>query len=607
MATDHDGPTGTRERDTVPAGADAAPTPTADTAVTVEVVPLDTLTPLTDNPGTHTSRGIDFLKASLGRVGAARSGVIDEARTILAGNGMQDAATQVGYREAVVVTTDGTRPVFVQRTGLSTTQKARLIVDDNRASELSAWNPTLATYADQDPSLKADWTRPEWRAAVGRDAPTAGRTDPDATPVARSTSIRLGDQFRLHAHVVRCGDSTAPAHVDALLGGATPHLMPADPPYGVNYAPEWRAHVSTWCVERAIAAAPLQGVPGARPGDCVVGLLCMVMQPPEPVATDQAGRRRAHAASWLPRLRHRRGQAPGPHACGASTGRLIADALCPPDPRRLGTVSHDRTAMRCRAADLGWPVSQWCHQETLEPHGWLTEDEVTRKRLERSRTMWAVEHELQEPSAEGRAIDPAAVERMFDATRGAHVSSGELEHLWRGQPGPPAGAWYCTGIDWAQKRDSTVAAVVRCETTPLQLVAVYRTQRRPWPIMTAQVGALRDAFPGPLAHDATGAGNAMGAFPALAAHDQLQGVTLVGRVRTDLFRNDIGAIERHEIVGPRFDACYTEHLYCGEDDLFGSGHPPETVVALALAYHAFKTGRRPSDATPARAPAGETR
>ena len=175
MATDHDGPTGTRERDTAPAGADAAPTPTADPAVTVEVVPLDTLTPLTDNPRTHTSRGIDFLKASLGRVGAARSGVIDEARTILAGNGMQDAATQVGYREAVVVTTDGTRPVFVQRTGLSTTQKARLIVDDNRASELSAWNPTLATYADQDPSLKADWTRPEWRAAVGRDAPTAGR------------------------------------------------------------------------------------------------------------------------------------------------------------------------------------------------------------------------------------------------------------------------------------------------------------------------------------------------------------------------------------------------------------------------------------------------
>ena len=127
--------------------------------------------------------------------------------------------------------------------------------------------------------------------------------------------------------------------------------------------------------------------------------------------------------------------------------------------------------------------------------------------------MWEPEDALQEIRAEGRAIDPAAVERMFDATRGP--------------PGPPAD--------------------------------------RAWLSMAAQVGALLDAF------------------PAFAAHDQLQGVTLVGRVRTDLFRD------------------------YGEDDLFGSGHPPETVVALALAAHVFTTGRRPSDAPPAGAPAGGTR
>ena len=139
MATDtnHDGPTGTRERDTAPAGADAAPTPTADPAVTVEVVPLDTLTPLTDNPRTHTSRGIDFLKASFGRVGAARSGVIDEARTILAGNGMQDAATQVGYREAVVVTTDGTRPVFVRRRPPAQSRRTPVVLDDGHPGDLA--------------------------------------------------------------------------------------------------------------------------------------------------------------------------------------------------------------------------------------------------------------------------------------------------------------------------------------------------------------------------------------------------------------------------------------------------------------------------------------
>ena len=127
------------------------------------------------------------------------------------------------------------------------------------------------------------------------------------------------------------------------------------------------------------------------------------------------------------------------------------------------------TAMRRRAADLDWPVYQWCYRETFEPHGWLTEDQVTRKRRELSRTMWATEYELQEPSAEGRAFDSAAVDRMFDATLGAHVSPGELEHIWRGPPSPPAdrswpdpaGAWYCTGVDWAEELSAKYGSNVR--------------------------------------------------------------------------------------------------------------------------------------------------
>jgi DNA modification methylase len=44
-----------------------------------------------------------------------------------------------------------------------------------------------------------------------------------------------------------CGDSTVVTDVDRLLGGAKPHLLVSDPPYGVEYAPEWRneAGVST--------------------------------------------------------------------------------------------------------------------------------------------------------------------------------------------------------------------------------------------------------------------------------------------------------------------------------------------------------------------------
>ena len=98
-------------------------------------------------------------------------------------------------------------------------------------------------------------------------------------------------------------------------------------------------------------------------------------------------------------------------------------------------------------------------------------------------------------------------------------------------------------------------------------------------------------------HDATGAavgssGNSRRSKRTVSS----EGVTMVGRDRVDLFRNYITAIERDEMRLTLGSTCfYTEHLYCGEDDLFGSGHPPDTVVAMALAYHAFKTGRQPGD------------
>ena len=55
------------------------------------------------------------------------------------------------------------------------------------------------------------------------------------------------------------------------------------------------------------------------------------------------------------------------------------------------------------------------------------------------------------------------------------------------------------------------------------------------------------------------------------------------------------AIERHEITAPRVEPFYSEHRFCRVDDVFGSGHPPDTVVAMALAYHAFREARAPGD------------
>lgn len=43
-------------------------------------------------------------------------------------------------------------------------------------------------------------------------------------------------------HRLLCGDATSEADVARALAGVTPHLMVTDPPYGVDYDPNWRAY-----------------------------------------------------------------------------------------------------------------------------------------------------------------------------------------------------------------------------------------------------------------------------------------------------------------------------------------------------------------------------
>ena len=253
------------------------------------------------------------------------------------------------------------------------------------------------------------------------------------------------------------------------------------------------------------------------------------------------------------------------------------------------------TAVLLRAAEQGWPVYEWCWKETLEPHGWLSSAQVQRKRSEITAQMWRTEFDLQEPTAEGRAIDPDAVEWTFDTSLG-NSNAAALEHGWEAVPvGPgkqPRPGRYAHGADWAQAVDFTVVATLKCDLTPLQLVAAVRTHRRPWPVMIDLLNSAADRYPGPVAHDATGGGSVVAEYVTAREVIDFQ---MTGRQRRDLFISYIAALERHELKMPRLEPFYREHKYCSVDALFGNGHPPDTVVACALAYHAFRTGRAPGD------------
>lgn len=200
------------------------------------------LTPDPANARKHGPRNVGTIVSALQEVGAARSIVIDEDGTILAGNATVEAAGEAGITKVHVVDADGSTIVAVRRTGLTAAQKARLALFDNRAAELAdGWNlDVLSALQAAGVKLEDMWTEQELAALLVNAEPTAGNTDPDAVPSERPTDIKAGDLFELGRHRLLCGDSTSQGDVGRLLGNVVPFLMVTDPPYGVDYDPDWR-------------------------------------------------------------------------------------------------------------------------------------------------------------------------------------------------------------------------------------------------------------------------------------------------------------------------------------------------------------------------------
>ena len=243
----------------------------------------------------------------------------------------------------------------------------------------------------------------------------------------------------------------------------------------------------------------------------------------------------------------------------------------------IGTM----TEVLKRAGEKNWPVYKWCYRETLQPHGWLSPDEIQRKKGVVTSLQWEVEYELGEPSHEYRAIMPEAVAVMFDRELG--VFDGGVQQYIEIEA-PVDGATYATGADWAKESDWTIIVTLRTDVFPLRVVAFMRTGRRPWPYMIKLFDDRVKRFPGPACHDATGIGNVIGDDLSVDA----EGVVMVGKQRDELFTDYILSIEKGEIEAPFITFMQSEHLYCTVGDLFGSGHPPDSIVGGAMAYKASK-------------------
>jgi DNA modification methylase len=210
------------------------------------LIPIEQLRPDPRNARKHGDRNKEMLESSLSDVGAARSIVIDENDTILAGNATVEAAQQIGIGRVQVVEADGQTIIAVRRRGLTEEQKLRLALYDNRAAELAEWDTIVLGELNEEIDLSGMFNEEELKVLFEQMEPAepeGGGDDFDTTPAEPSegpTRASKGDLWLLGRHRVLCGDSTNPEDVRRLLSGAVPDLMITDPPYGVDYDPGWR-------------------------------------------------------------------------------------------------------------------------------------------------------------------------------------------------------------------------------------------------------------------------------------------------------------------------------------------------------------------------------
>ena len=244
------------------------------------------------------------------------------------------------------------------------------------------------------------------------------------------------------------------------------------------------------------------------------------------------------------------------------------------------------TEAKKRAKQQGHPIYEWCWKETsAKPDGWLTQEEIESKRGEVTASMWAAEYDLQEPSPEGRAILPEKVTLCFKKELGHFTGEAGREIVIEE---PEQFAIYAHGCDWAKERDWTVIDTWRVDCRPMRRVAWIRLGRMPWPMMIRRFNERVEKYGGEACHDKTGVGNMVHDYLEAA---RAEGVLLTGQQRSDVFMNYIALIENEGIISPMIDYCEAEHRYCTNNDLSGSGHPPDSFVAGAMACRAAQMKR----------------
>jgi hypothetical protein len=120
---------------------------------------LGDLKPDKRNARRHNARNVGMVERSLETDGFGRSILLDAAGNIIAGNGVTEAAGNVGIEDVLIVPSDGTRVIAIQRTDVEpgSERAVRLAIADNRANELSDFDPAVVAALANEVDLSDFW------------------------------------------------------------------------------------------------------------------------------------------------------------------------------------------------------------------------------------------------------------------------------------------------------------------------------------------------------------------------------------------------------------------------------------------------------------------
>jgi hypothetical protein len=145
------------------------------------------------NANKGTERGLKALDHSLRQYGAGRSLLVDKHGRIIAGNKTAQAAADIGLDDVIIVHTDGTKLVAVQRDDLDLEQdKAarELAYADNRVGQLDLDFDVALILQDIEAGVNLDalWRPDELEALV------KAASVPDFQPVGVDEQGRLDEK-----------------------------------------------------------------------------------------------------------------------------------------------------------------------------------------------------------------------------------------------------------------------------------------------------------------------------------------------------------------------------------------------------------------------------